>query len=349
MSNNYSTNLRVLIGKLESTPGSAETVTAADFDVRVRNPELSITVEQDDEASKWARGDHGEDESITGAQYATVTFMIKAATATSVTAEPKWWKFAKACGLNSAAWAASGYGLTPRMSKDEQTITLYYYNVQRGANKNGILTVLAGCMGNMVLSAESIGKPWIATFTFTGKIVSSGTDIISAIPNPYGLDASCADRFLMDTVYIEGLPQKVSAFSLDLGNEISPVYDQSDTSGISHYGIISRKPRLSLNPLMKQCASFTGVVGDNAYARLFAGATGCPTTFAMHIGETGQSLKYKIMVPKAQLISSGNAAREGLEAYEQNFRLLANGVTGSVSDGNLTTETTFEILSGDRS
>lgn len=343
MANNFSSNLRILVGKLESVAGTMETLTAGDFDVRVRSPELTITVEVDDEASKWANGNHGEDQTITGAQTAQVTFSVKAATASAVTAEPKWWKFAKGCGLASAAWASAGYGLTPKKANDEVTMTLWVYDIQRGGTGDAVCTKIAGAMGNMVLNAEGVGKPWVATFTFTGK-VNSVVDVLAAsVPAAGLLDATCADRLLMDSVYVNAVAQKISTFSLDLGNEIQPVYDQSDASGISHYGIVSRKPRLSINPLMVSLAT------DNVYSRLHAGATGCPSTYAMHIGDTGANTKYAIMVPKGQMLTAGVAAREGLQAWEQNYKLLGNGVTGAVSDANLTPEVTFEILSGARS
>ena len=344
MANNFSSNLRILVGKLESVAGTMETLTSGDFDVRVRAPELTVTVEVDDEASKWANGNHGEDQSITGAQTAQVTFSVKAATASAVSAEPKWWKFAKGCGLASAAWATNkGYGLTPKNANDEITMTLWVYDIQRGGTGDALCTKIAGAMGNMVLSSEGIGKPWVATFTFTGKVDSVVDVAAASVPVAALLDTTCADRLLLDSVYIDGTAQKISTFSLDTGNDIQPVYDQSDASGISHYGIVSRKPRLSLNPLMSAASTF------DMYSYVHAGATGCPKTFAAHIGDTGANTKYAIMVPKGQVLTAGQAAREGLAGYEVNMKLLGNSVTGAVSDADLTPEVTFEVLSGTRS
>jgi len=343
MANNYSSNLRILVGKLESVPGTMETLAASDFDVRVRGVEIAPTFEVDDEASKWARGDHAEDESIVGAKTAQVTFTVRAAVASAVTAEPKWWKFAKGCGLASAAWASAGYGLTPKKANDEITMTLWVYDIQRGGTGNAVCYQVAGAMGNMVLGAEGVGKPWLASFTYTGKLVGIVNVEAADVPSPYGLDTTCADRLLMDSCYVDAVAQKVSSFSLDLGNDIQPVYDQSDASGISHYGIVARKPRLSLNPLL------TSIATDDIWTRIGAGSTGCPDTYACHLGDTGANTKYSIMVPKAQLLTAGLANREGLVSWEQSYKLLANGVTGSIADANLTPEVTFEILSGTRS
>jgi len=343
MSNNYSANLRIAVGKLESVPGTAETLTNSDFDVRIRGVEFTPTVELDDEASKWSRGDHSEDESITGVTTGQITFTVRAALASAVNAEPKFWKFAKGCGLASAAWASAGYGLTPKKANDEVTMTIQVYDIQRGGTGNAVMYKFAGCMGNMVLGAEGVGKPWLASFTFTGKLVSMEDVAAASVPSPFGLDTTCADKFLMDSVYVDSVAQKVSSFSLDCGNEIQPCYNQADATGIDHFGIVSRKPRLSINPLMQALST------DNVWNRMTTGATGCPDTFAMHLGDTGANTQFAIMIPKAQLLSATIAAREGLVAYEQNYKLLGNGVTGTVADANLTPEVTFEILSGARS
>ena len=343
MANNYSSNLRILVGALEDSPGDDRTLTAADFDVRVRGVEVTPTVELDDEGSKWNRGDHAEDESITGATTGQITFSVRAALASAITTEPNWWKFAEGCGCSTDAYASTGYGLKPLKSYDEKTMTLWVYDIQRGGTGNAVCHKFSGCMGNMVLSAEGVGKPWMASFTFTGKLTSIEDIAAASVPSPFGLDATCADKFLNDSVYIDSVAQKVSSFSLDIGNEIQPVYDQSDASGISHYGIITRKPRLSLNPLMQAMST------DNVWNRMTTGATGCPDTFAVHIGDTGANTQYAIMVPKAQMLSASVAAREGLVAFEENFKLLGNGVTGSIADANLAPEVTWELLNGTRS
>lgn len=97
MSSFYSNNLRVLVARKEETSGIPVTLTSADFDVRVRNPTVTATMEADDEASKYATGDHGEDVAVMGAQSASIEFSIKMSS-TDGTTSPKWWKFAEACG-----------------------------------------------------------------------------------------------------------------------------------------------------------------------------------------------------------------------------------------------------------
>ena len=98
-----------------------------------------------------------------------------------------------------------------------------------------------------------------------------------------------------------------------------------------------------MNPLMRSVAT------DDVLDRLVGGATGCPTTTSLMVGDTGINSKFSIIVPKAQQIEAGLESREGKVAWTQNFRCLGNGVTGAVSDGDLEEEDTIEILQGSRS
>lgn len=334
--------LRVLVGKLEDTPGTMMTLTSADFDVRIRNPEITPTVEVDDEASKWARGDHAEDDVITGSQTAQITFSVRLTKGPTVTTQPNWWKFAQGCGALPVLYSGKGYGLQPRKQSDEKTMTIWVYDIKRGATPTAICYKFAGCMGNMVIAAAGVGKPWTVTFTFTGKLDSVDMNVANAsILQMIIGQATCSEKFISSSAYIGSHSEKVSQFSFDVGNEIQPVIDQSDKTGISHYGITSRKPRLTMNPLMDST--------HDVYADVANGVTGCPNTYACMVGDTGISGRVSLHVPKGQIISAAVANREGLVGWDTNIKCEANGYTGSVADANLEPEVTWEMLFGARS
>ena len=343
MAGYLSNNLRFLVGKLETTAGTMETLTADDFNVQVRNPELTLNVEVDDENSKWARGDHGEDHSIQGVQTATTNFAVRCVTGLPVTTEPMWSKFLKACGQKEVLYAETGYGWQPLKEYDNKTMTIWVYDVQQGATPSAVVYKLKGCMGNVTIGADGVGKPWLAAFAFQG-VVDSVVDVTTAdILVPAHMDTNCADKMLSNVAYVGTVPEKISSFSLDAGNELNPVYDQSSSAGIAYYTITARHPRLSMNPLAQLVAT------RDVWSELTSGVTGCPTTQAIGIGDTGISTKFWIQVPKAQTLSSALANREGLVSWDQNFKLLANGETGALTDDDFSTETTFEVLQGTRS
>lgn len=333
--------LRVLVGKLETTAGTAETLTDADFDVRIRNPEVTPQIEMDDEASKYARGDHGEDTSISGAQSAQVTFSIRMVRGSTVATTPNWWKFCNACGLYTTSWASAGKSLDPLKAYDNKTMTIWIYDIQRGATPAAVCYKLAGCMGNVVFTSEGVGMPWMANFTMTGKLQDIDMAVANAdIPVPLDLDATCAEKFLSNQCYVGSTAEKISTFSMDVGNEIQPVFDQSDATGIAYHAITSRRPRLAFNPLM--------VSSRDVWNDIANGVTGCASTYSIMIGDTGLG-RYSLHIPKGQFISAGLANREGMINWDATIKCLANGITGSVSDGDLEEEATWQLLQGARS
>ena len=334
--------LRILVGKLETTPGTMETLTDADFDIRIRNPEVTPTIELDDEASRWARGDHAEDDVITGAQSGQITFSVRMTKGTTSNTAPSWWKFANGCGLQSVNYTGKGYALQPRKAYDETTMTLWVMDIKRGANPTAIAYKFAGGMGNMVMTADGVGKPWMANFTFTGKLSSIATITNADILEKIIADTACAEKFINNDALLGIHSHKISSFSLDIGNEISPVIDQSDPSGYAFYGVTGRKPRLTMNPLMDS--------SHMIYNDIINGTTGCPTFYAGMVGSTGSDAShFSLHIPKAQIITANMGNREGLVSQELTIKCLGNGWTGAVSDKDLDPEVTWELLQGKRS
>jgi len=341
--NFFSSNLRILVGALEGTAGTMETLDASDFDVRVREPSVTYNPEFDNDSSKWANGNHGEDSAIPGVTSVSVSFNLRAVWGGAVNTAPNWSKFAQGCGLTEDAWASAGIGWHPRKSNDVKTMTLWIYEIQLGSTPAAVCHKVKGAMGNMTMGADGAGKPVTMNFEFTGVYAGYEDIANGSIPAAFGIDTTCADRMLMSQAYVGSTSQLITSWTLDLGNDIQPLYDQSEDHGIAYYHIAARNPRMSMNPLMRTVAT------DDILDRLVGGATGCPTTASLMVGDTGTDSKFAVIVPKAQLIEAGLESREGKQSWAENWRCLGNGVTGAVSDGDLEEEDTFEILQGDRS
>lgn len=337
----YTLNTRILVGKLEGTPGTMETLTSADFDVRIRNPEFSPTIEIDDEASKYANGNHSEDEVITGAQSAQVTFSVRMGWGGTATTEPDYWKFLNACGLQKVVYGSAGIALQPLRAYDCKSITLWIYDIATcGASPAAVCYKIAGAMGTATIGCEGIGKPWMANMTFTGKLVDI-VDVANAdIPTLLGPDTTHPEKFLSTSATILGKTQQISKFQLDLGNEVSPLIDQSESTGYAAYQITKRAPRFSCDPLIK-AVSTEDILGD-----MTSGLTGAITTGAISL----VSNHFTLAVPKAQQIQMNLANREGLVNWDSNYKCLGNGYTGAYADAGITGgEVTFELRIGARS
>lgn len=325
------------IGKLESVAGTAETITSADFNNRLRNLEVTFNTEVDDEGSRYARGDHAEDESIFGIRSAQIVVDLRLAWGGDETTEPDNWKYLNACGLKTVTYVGSGIELQPLQEYDEKTMTFKYYLKSSGASPTAICYTFAGCMGNAVITCEKIGAPWYAKCTFQGKMSSAPETIANAnIPFPTDMDQLHPEKFLNNTIYIDHKPVKVSSFSLDFGNEIQPIYDQADPSGISHYSIVSRKPRFSCNPMMQ------ALTADDPIGDIVAGCTGLYAIDPIIV----RSNRMRIKIPRAQMLPPSIANREGHMSWDKTYKCNNNGYTGVLGDTGLPAECTVAVLIG---
>lgn len=352
MSSFFSNNLRILVAKLEATPGVSLDVVDADFDVRIRNPVVTPTIEADDEASKYASGDHGEDESIMGAQSATIEFQVKMSaceiTSSMTTANcPPWWKFAEACGCVKKAYLNGsntiGISLQPKKASDVRTMTICVYDFPRNYDSGSAIQALrytfAGCMGKMTIGAEGVGKPWTASFSFTGKLKDIDMADKVDVPDISIDDGIIAEKMLNYQLKFGNDQKKISTFKLDAGNEISPLIDQSDPTGYAYYSITKRIPRFSCNPLAD--ATFT-----STFER-WKNETTVPIELKSTMADSG----YTLYVPKSQQLTGGIANREGLINWDLNFKALRRRAAEITGDGMSPTtdqEVTWELLIGKR-
>jgi len=332
----FPSSLNFMIGKLEATPGTAVAVGSNDFDVRVINPQLTLGLEVDEEGSRYSRGDHAEAESVSGVRQGTIAFDVRLAWGGTVQTEPTLNKYLHTCGLSSITYSDVGIGLQPLKVGDETTCTLAFYQVSRGATPTAIKTTLAGCCGTIQITAEKVGAPILLKFSFKGKLSGMPETIVSAdIPVPINISLEHPEKFINNTLYIDGVANKIGTFTLDTGNDVQPVSDQSDPTGISHFGIVGRAPRFSCDPLVQALSV------DNPVNKI-AAATGLMDSDRIVLS-TGH---YKIIAPRAQLLPPALAAREGLEGWNKSYKLMGNGVTGSLGDTGLPAEATFELLCG---
>jgi hypothetical protein len=328
----YPTALNFIIGKLETTPGTAETITSDDFDVRVMNPTWTPNTETDDDAAKYARGDHAEAESVYGARSGTITFDLRLSYGGTDTTEPAYWKYLNACGWKTVEYA-SGITLQLIKSGDLAPMTIAHYIVDRAASPTAIRTLFSGCMGNAVISVDKIGGVHMAKCTMQGKLVGQTTIANGDIPYPTDMSQLHPEKFLNNTVYVDGKATRISQFTLDPGCGVQPVIDQSDATGYSHFAIVSRNPRLSMNPQV------TSLTEDDPIGDIVSGCTGL---YAVdRIVMRANRLRY--CMPRTQMLPPSVAAREGLEGWDKTYKLMNNGYSGTQGDTGLPTECTAEI------
>ncbi len=336
-----SKNLTFGIVKTETTAGTpiwnlTSTYPAdADFKNRLYDIEVSPEVEFDEDVANIATGDHGELSGLTGKQSATITFSFPLTYGGAVATVPNWSDILAACGLYKSAYTTTGIGWQPLKRNDNATVSIAVFNMDvGGATPNSTGYLFAGCAGNAVISAENNGK-FNVQCTFKGKFVGVYAVANANIPETTGFQTELAEKLLNASCTINSVAQYISSFSLDCGNDIQPIIDQSEATGYESFYIASRKPRFSCNPLQL-------VVGDDGvYARLMADSN-YPMTMVT------ASSQITIYAPRAQLMPYTIAEREGLVNHEQNYMLQRNSNGAAAILATIPDEATFEILQGAR-
>ena len=313
----YLTKFRTIASKVETVPGTAETLADADNNIRVYDLNIgALNVEFDSDPAKYATGDFTLGESIPSNQSASITFRNKWVNKAGGL-EPNWTKFTKACGCDvaaaSGAWG-TGWALYPDAASAEDTLTIGIYDKQRGSNPSGLFYEFAGCIGNCTIATEGTGKPYNMSYEFQGALNDITDVAVADIPELSGAQTDIADRFLNGSFTVGGVTGCISTMEFNFGNTISPVQCIGAESGIEKFGITAVEPMLTINPLLKTQADY------DSWSKFTAG------TIEEVIITTSQ---FKLTIPRAQIVSMSIEDQDGILRQNLGFRPLRSSTAGS--------------------
>lgn len=317
----FLSTFRRIAAKVESTPGTAETLATADNNCRVWELAIgSLDVPMDEDPSKYATGDFGLGESIPGPTTASISFRTKLArNLTYSGTEPHYSKFLEACGCEvdaaEGAWG-SGYVVYPYKYAAEDTITIGVYDLERGSSPSGLFYQFAGCIGNCTISVEGAGKPYNMAFEFMGALNDISDVVESDIPELSGWQTDIPDRFLDGSLTIGGTNLCVSTMEFNFGNTVSPVQCVGASTGYEKYGITAMEPTLTVNPVLKRNEDY------DFWSKLTAG------TIEEVVITTDQ---FVLTIPRAQIMSASVEDQEGILRTPLTLRPLRPTTAGSYS------------------
>lgn len=222
---------RVLAAKIETSPGTAESLLAADaafnaYDVMIQP---SIEVER-----REAQGQFGTLAGVASSRQGKATFKTDLGW-DGTSSEPAWaTTFLPACG-----YVLATNTFTPRSSapgSNVKTLTIACYI-------DGMRKILAGCMGTFRLVAPT-GRMAYIEWEFTGKW-QAPTDVTILAPT-YPTDSPL--RFASGLVEWNDIGLKVEQVTFDAGNEITLLEDPTDATGYSYALVVDRAPKFTANP-----------------------------------------------------------------------------------------------------
>lgn len=295
----YSTPLlrkrRVLAAKIESAPGTAESLTGSDGVFNIYTSDVQANIEM---YQRMGQGVFAPLPSVPGARGGTASFSIDLIGGHP---DPAWaTTFLPACGL-----VASGgvyYPLTrPPGTDGVETITI-------GSYQDGLFKVLRGCMGTAVFTFRA-GVPVSVQFTFTG-IWDPPTDVSIITPNyPNVLPPRFANSGLL-IGGSGGWEPKLEQMTIDLGNTVVLREDPGDVSGYCCAVITDRMIVGQMNPE-------ASLVGDrDDYGDWISSAD---QALALSVGESGNRVAFAAPALQFQNIQDGD--RNSVQINDIDFQL----------------------------
>lgn len=325
----YNRNLRFLVGKAETTPGTAVAITGSDINYRIR--EADWTPNNEGEDDKWATGDLAENESIPGNSVADTRCKFKLAKSAAVNTVPDWSTWAESLGLKRLAYGSTGMTWVPHTDNDNRTMSQRGLEMEVGPTPQQRYQDFKGMIGTGKLMSAKRGKPVGFEASYKGAWVAPDGDILTGNRLlPVTPDTSVAERFLGSTLSIFGAAHLAEMFELDFANELSESGDQTDGSGVGFYYISARAPRFKVQVPMQRVSGFDP---SNAWK---VGTVG-PVVLTI-------SSNFKLTLPRGQIIDSKPIDVNKKMFWDLTFKCLRN----NSADATMDAQAVWELLYGSK-
>lgn len=288
----------VLAAKIETTSGTAETVTATDAAFNAYNaimqPSIAMTQREGQGGFGWLSS---VPEGHQGAA-SFRTYLEWDGTAT----EPSWADtFFPACGWVKSSQTYSP--LTEAPGSSVKTLTIAHY-------QNGIRKLLYGCMGTFVVTLPT-GKAGYIDWTFTGKWggVTDATILAPTYPTDRAL------RYAGGLAEWNDINLCVESAVIDAGNEVILRECPTSETGYAAALVTNRQPKIKVNP------EATTVAAQDRWGLWLS-----RTEYALELdvsGATDELLSFD--AAKAQIMNNQEGDRRGMITDEIEFQCNKNG------------------------
>lgn len=297
--------VRVMAAKVETTPGTAESLTNSEGSFNAYNvmAQANITVDE-----RQGQGTFNRLSGVAGARGGTVTFSCDLGW--DGTATPPTWAtvLLPCCGWVNSSGTFNPTTEAPGSNVKTCTIGVYV---------NGKRRLLAGCMGTWRIVLDS-GKLGFIEFTFTG--VWQGEADVSILTPTYPTAAPL--RFASSTVTFDSVAKKVANVTFDAGNTVILREDASTAAGYSTALVTDRAPRITANPESVLVAT------DTPYADWIANTT---AEFSVLLDGPSDST-LEIQALSAQYMNVQEGERNGMVTDEAEWMCTKADISGTLTN-----------------
>lgn len=215
--------------KIETTPYTAETLAATDYNQRVYDIKVSPDIES--YARKLSRGDYSRDVSIAGRRKCVVTCSVDLHPGSAAATPPQYFAMVRACGWKQLTHGSTGVSLTPNADYNRVPATIEVVYKEEGTSPRQLVIKMRGAMGKVKLESPQIGQPVKASFEFTGVLDSISTRAYASLLTPTAFDTALPPAVLAATFSFFGTWQFPSKFSIDGGEDVQIFNDISKAAG----------------------------------------------------------------------------------------------------------------------
>lgn len=300
---------RVFAAKVETTPGTAETLTNAEASYNAYDLVIQPSVEVE---QREGQGAFNYLQGVPGARMGTATFRTDLGWDGTSTM-PTWASvLLPACG-----WVETSQVYNPTTESPGTNVkTLTIASYQAGNGSAGKRRLLTGAVGTFTINLPA-GRMGFIEWEFTGVW---GGETAAAVLAPTYPTASPI-RFASATATFDSVDLTVENISFAAGNQVVMREDGSTASGYISGIITNREPRITCNPESVLIATQDRIqawlnADEEAFSVALDGPSPSSTTSTITIA-----------APKAQIINNQEGDRNRLVTDELELSCNKNGTT----------------------
>lgn len=298
--------------ELESTEGTAETLVAADANIKAENvsytPDLPFFPRPAVSASfsQWA-GTSG------GPRMAELSFEVMMSGSGTAATPPAVADALRACGMSETITTTVVYAPVTAVTAggDGSSATLGFYS-------DGLYYKIHGARGNVRLILNS-GEPGRFAFNFRG-VYNEPTDTDLLTVSTY--ETTVPPAIVSGAFTLNSIAMKYKSLEIDLGNRLADRADPSATQGAFSVCITGREPTGTLDPEMLAVAT------HNFFNKMTSHTL---MALTLTVGSASGN-KYVIAAPKVQYTAIAPGDRDGMQIAGVTFQLTRD----SSADDELT-------------
>ena len=305
--------LTTLFFKIEGTPYTAETSFTFSDSLPCENIEISPEISSTER--KTAFGDFAYCPSVAGKRSGSIKFDVPIYYSGTASTPPKYFELLRACGMKQTAHGATGVSLAASALYTNVPVTIVVDHINEGTAPVIKRYKFSGCMGEPTLSAANVGEYAKISFEFKG--VYNGDEDIAYASYVYPSFSCYSPEVILGIgLSVNGINQNANSFTVKLNNDVQLFTDLTKASGFSGAHLTGQHPTMECDPDELTVASediFTQITGDTPVAAIIELTGGID-----------------IVMPKAQLITSGIGSRENHYVMQKKFELQRDGTSDAV-------------------